>query len=234
MIVTEKGKYILLRDIITRNAASTGTIPAGTVIEITQVDRQFKKVIGPDLADWIHWDLPVTPKDHIKRWIYTDPNFRLENVIEGALFTVNEYRKDNEGMANVYVEPLTLMAVFAAFALEDIKKLERLLELAGNIPEMADNAIKHLEKENAKLLTDIQKIEVNTDYWADRGRLLEQALRMVEWQREIEVVGSGTAIKERCAFCNSPKQDGHRKHCLIKQALAGEGGNNSENPIQAD
>ena len=34
-----------------------------------------------------------------------------------------------------------------------------------------------LEKENAKLLTDIQKIEVNTDYWADRGRLLETLIR---------------------------------------------------------
>jgi len=38
--VREKGKYIL---------------------DITQVDEQYHKVIGKGLSDWVHWNLPVVP-----------------------------------------------------------------------------------------------------------------------------------------------------------------------------
>ena len=44
-------------------------------------------------------------------------------------------------------------------------------------PLVSEAKVERMEKENGKLLTDIQKIEVNTDYWADRGRLLETLIR---------------------------------------------------------
>jgi len=61
MIVTEIGNYRVLKDFTTRGSISVGTIPAGTVIRITSIDRQYRKVIGPSLFDWIHWELPVEP-----------------------------------------------------------------------------------------------------------------------------------------------------------------------------
>lgn len=61
MIVKEKGHYRLLSDIKTGNATSVGTIPAGTILEITQIDYAAQKVIGPDLLDWKSWNLPVIP-----------------------------------------------------------------------------------------------------------------------------------------------------------------------------
>lgn len=59
MVIKEKGKYILLEDIGTRNAITTATIPKGTVINITQVDSWSHQVTGSPLLDWTPWDLPV-------------------------------------------------------------------------------------------------------------------------------------------------------------------------------
>jgi hypothetical protein len=59
MIVAQPGKYRLTKDFVTRGSYSVGTIPAGTVIEITQVDRMGNQVIGPDLEDWTYWEMPV-------------------------------------------------------------------------------------------------------------------------------------------------------------------------------
>ena len=59
MIVTEKGKYKLLKDLKTRNSVGAGTIPEGTAIKITQIDNIYHKVIGPELMGWMYWDLPV-------------------------------------------------------------------------------------------------------------------------------------------------------------------------------
>ena len=28
---------------------------------LTQIDEQYHKVIGDELRDWVHWDLPVKP-----------------------------------------------------------------------------------------------------------------------------------------------------------------------------
>jgi len=59
--VREKGKYVLVRDYIMRTGNSAGTIPKGTILDITQVDEQYHKVIGKGLSDWVHWNLPVVP-----------------------------------------------------------------------------------------------------------------------------------------------------------------------------
>lgn len=59
MIITEKGKYKLLEDITTRGSRSIGGIAKGVVIEITQIDANSHKVIGPQLMDWTYWELPV-------------------------------------------------------------------------------------------------------------------------------------------------------------------------------
>lgn len=59
MIVDRVGKYRLLKDFWTRNKIGCGTIPAGTVITITQIDKDHRRVIGPSLMDWTSWDLPV-------------------------------------------------------------------------------------------------------------------------------------------------------------------------------
>ena len=57
MKIKKIGKYRLLRDFKTRNSTSVGTLPSGTVIEITQLGGH--KVIGPELYDWVYYDMPV-------------------------------------------------------------------------------------------------------------------------------------------------------------------------------
>ena len=59
MIVNEPGKYKLTQDWTTRSSTSIRQVPAGTILEITQVDKTYHKVIGPALLDWMHWDIPV-------------------------------------------------------------------------------------------------------------------------------------------------------------------------------
>ncbi len=57
MEITKTGFYKLIEDLSTRNTTTISTIPKGTIIEITQIDHH--KVIGPELYDWIWYDLPV-------------------------------------------------------------------------------------------------------------------------------------------------------------------------------
>ncbi len=59
MEIQEKGHYRLLKDFSMRGVNCVGTVPAGKIIEITQIDRQYHKVIGPDFYDWTHWEMPV-------------------------------------------------------------------------------------------------------------------------------------------------------------------------------
>ena len=60
-IVKEEGKYVLTEDYVIRTSSTVGIIPKGTVLNITQIDEQYKKVIGDNLSDWCYWDLPVRP-----------------------------------------------------------------------------------------------------------------------------------------------------------------------------
>ena len=59
MIIDKKGKYRLLEDWQNRGSISTGTLPKGTILNISQIDEQHKRVISEELADWTRWDLPV-------------------------------------------------------------------------------------------------------------------------------------------------------------------------------
>jgi hypothetical protein len=51
---------------VTRNSASIGTISAGTIVYINQIDKDYHKAISDTFFDWEFWDLPVrrtTPND---------------------------------------------------------------------------------------------------------------------------------------------------------------------------
>lgn len=59
MIIKEIGKYKFIRDWTERTSIQIGTFPAGTILDIAQIDESYHKVIGEPLSDWAHWDLPV-------------------------------------------------------------------------------------------------------------------------------------------------------------------------------
>lgn len=59
MRIEKIGKYRVMIPITTRNSCAICQIGIGSIIEITRVDYLYEKVIGPELLDWIHWELPV-------------------------------------------------------------------------------------------------------------------------------------------------------------------------------
>ena len=61
MKITAPGRYILTRDFGFRGPLTIVNFPAGTTLQITQVDPVNNKVIGPDLPDWASFELPVEP-----------------------------------------------------------------------------------------------------------------------------------------------------------------------------
>jgi hypothetical protein len=63
MRITECGKYRLLRDYKTTNSISIATLANGSIIEITQIDMNYNKVIGEPLLDWEYNALPVERVD---------------------------------------------------------------------------------------------------------------------------------------------------------------------------
>lgn len=63
MKITERGLYQTTRDIQVRNLTTVGVLPAGAVINVTQIDAEYHKVFSPDLLDWVFWDLPVISID---------------------------------------------------------------------------------------------------------------------------------------------------------------------------
>lgn len=62
MKITKPGRYRLTDNLWTRNLISCKTIPAGSVIEITQIDHEYRKVIGPQLLDWTCDEVSATPE----------------------------------------------------------------------------------------------------------------------------------------------------------------------------
>jgi hypothetical protein len=63
MIITIPGEYKLLESYQFRGPGSVLSCDAGYIVDIRQIDKSSKKVIGPDLPDWVYWDLPVVPVD---------------------------------------------------------------------------------------------------------------------------------------------------------------------------
>ncbi len=61
MRITKPGKYYLTAPLTTRATWSIKTLPAGTIIEIVQVDKECHKVIGPSLLDWIPDEILCEP-----------------------------------------------------------------------------------------------------------------------------------------------------------------------------
>jgi hypothetical protein len=59
MKITEIGNYRLTKDIVLRGPNCVATFPEGAVLKITQIDKDYKKVIGPDLLDWQYYEMPV-------------------------------------------------------------------------------------------------------------------------------------------------------------------------------
>lgn len=74
MRITEKGKYQLLEDIKVRNSCTIGTLPKGAIISITSIDDAYHKVIGPELLDWMYWELPV---EKLPEEVRTDGHIRI-------------------------------------------------------------------------------------------------------------------------------------------------------------
>jgi len=59
MLVQETGKYKLIEDYKVRTMYSIYNFGKDTIINITQIDKKNKKVIGPEISDWVRWDMPV-------------------------------------------------------------------------------------------------------------------------------------------------------------------------------
>ena len=59
MIVNKAGKYRLLQDYKVHLAGAIYNFSTGTVITIKTIDQTNKKIIGPELGDWVGWDMPV-------------------------------------------------------------------------------------------------------------------------------------------------------------------------------
>lgn len=59
MKITQPGKYRLLAPVTTRGPREIATFGVGSTLEITQVDRERCRVIGPKLFDWIYDEQPV-------------------------------------------------------------------------------------------------------------------------------------------------------------------------------
>lgn len=59
MVIKQIGTYKLVKDLTLHGTTSVGTLPEGCYITITQIDENYRKVLGPALRDWVYWDLPV-------------------------------------------------------------------------------------------------------------------------------------------------------------------------------
>lgn len=58
MIIDVPGKYVMTENRSFRGPISIETWPKGMVFEVTQIDKNNHKVIGPNFPDWIYWDIP--------------------------------------------------------------------------------------------------------------------------------------------------------------------------------
>jgi len=59
MIIKKIGKYKLVADWSSRGVRSVRNFSKGKILEITQIDIEGQKVIGPEFEDWGYWDIPV-------------------------------------------------------------------------------------------------------------------------------------------------------------------------------
>lgn len=59
MIVDKIGRYELEGRWSVRGGNWIEHHPAGEVIEITQIDRDGHKVTGPEIGDWVDWEIPA-------------------------------------------------------------------------------------------------------------------------------------------------------------------------------
>jgi len=61
MIINTTGSFRLTKDTQTRNLTTVATLPAGTVIEVTQIDSTYNKFYSPQMLNWHYWDIPAEP-----------------------------------------------------------------------------------------------------------------------------------------------------------------------------
>jgi len=59
MNIKETGKYKLTEDWSSRGSSSIGNYAKGNILEITQIDSTYKKVIGRGFRDWAPWNIPA-------------------------------------------------------------------------------------------------------------------------------------------------------------------------------
>ena len=59
--ITKPGLYRMTEARAFRGSISIETWPEGMVFEVTQIDKNNNKVIGPHFPDWQHNSIPCTP-----------------------------------------------------------------------------------------------------------------------------------------------------------------------------
>ena len=58
MKIEKVGRYKLTKDISLRGTISIETWSKGKEFQVTQIDKMYNKVIGPDFPDWKYNDIP--------------------------------------------------------------------------------------------------------------------------------------------------------------------------------
>jgi hypothetical protein len=59
MTVNEIGRYRVLNPLSVGNLVTQSVLPVGSIINVVQIDPEYRKVYAKELLDWKHWDLPV-------------------------------------------------------------------------------------------------------------------------------------------------------------------------------
>ena len=59
MIIKKVGRYEFIDSWKERVAYAIYSFSKGDILNITQIDKGYHKIIGDELHDWHYWDLPV-------------------------------------------------------------------------------------------------------------------------------------------------------------------------------
>lgn len=61
MKITKTGQYKITAPFTTRGSRSVAQFKIGSIITISQIDADGRKVIGPDFLDWSPDEIPCEP-----------------------------------------------------------------------------------------------------------------------------------------------------------------------------
>lgn len=58
MTITSIGKYKTTQDLIIRFSIGIGTLPTGTIINVSQIDIDNHKFYSDEIGDWHYYSIP--------------------------------------------------------------------------------------------------------------------------------------------------------------------------------